>query len=253
MDKIQQQPNEGEIKKVEGNPAEQTEVKTEQTEVKTRIAEPVKPETKTTENPTVETTEALKTKEVKTSTSVEPAKEMTAEQFELYNETLRRVSKTAKSGLQTRYNAFEDAEVKAAVKAKVLAGEKPDVKSIATSVIERHAPKAKAQTEQPNQATTASNEVVELRAELALIKAGIRHDRLEAAKKLFIAEGADPAKAAEFAEKYPEWKNQAGGGVSFSKAQPVNGKTAPANDAPPVMNDFERKVYAARKARGLPV
>lgn len=235
--------NEGEITKVDGV------VNTEQDATKTpATTEPPKTEpvkTATVDNPAAENTDAPKPKEETTPTPVEPAKEMTAEQFEQYNETLRRVSKTAKTGLQARYNAFEDADVKAAVKETILAGESPDVKNIATDIITRLTPKEKVQTE-------TTDEVVELRAELALVKAGIVPERLDAAKKLFIAEGGDPAKAAEFTEKYPEWKAQAKG-VTFTKAQPVNGKTAPAGETPPVMNDFEKKVYAARKARGLPV
>lgn len=185
--------------------------------------------------------------------SEEPAREMNAEQFEKYNETLRRVSKTAKAGLETRYNAFEDAEVKAAVKKAVMAGETPDIKAIAASVIEKRtqppAPTPAAVTE-TIESTDASNELKSLKVENALLKAGIKSDRLEAATKLFIAEGADPSTAAEWVKKYPEWGNQEGG-ITFTQAPPVAGKTAPTpNDQPP-LNDFDKKVKAARIARGL--
>lgn len=185
--------------------------------------------------------------------SEEPAREMNAEQFEKYNETLRRVSKTAKAGLETRYNAFEDAEVKAAVKKAVMAGETPDIQAIAASVIEKRtqppAPAPAAATE-TIESTDTSNELLNLKVENALLKTGIKSDRLEAATKLFIAEGADPSTAAEWVKKYPEWGNQEGG-ITFTQAPPVAGKTAPTPNTPPTLNDFEKKVAAARKARGL--
>jgi hypothetical protein len=247
MDKIQQ-PKEGE-NKVEG--ATPVQVATNPP------AESQKPETKPAADPTAKPTETEKPREEAPAT-VEPAKEMTAKQFEMYNETLRRVSKTAKTGLQTRYNAFEDTEVKASVRQQVLAGETPDIKGIAAAVVTRLTPKADPAPEskpKENQRTKADNkEVVELRAELALVKAGIVPERLEAAKRLFIAEGGDPAKVDDFVKQYPEWQaqQQAAGGVVFTKAPPVNGRTAPPGVNPPVMNDFEKRVYEARKARGLP-
>lgn len=189
--------------------------------------------------------------------SEEPAKEMTAEQFDKYNETLRRVSKTAKAGIETRYNAFEDAEVKATVKKAVMAGETLDIQAIANSVIERHTKPTEPPTPAPETETieskptdTSNDEVLSLRVENALLKAGVKADRLAAATKLFIAEGADPSTATEWIKKYPEWGNE-GGGVTFTQAPPVAGKTAPTpNDQPP-LTDFEKKVKAARKARGL--
>lgn len=211
------------------------------------------------ENPTNTSTEQNGTSEGTTPTheeqpSEEPAREMTAEQFDKYNETLRRVSKTAKAGLEIRYNAFEDNEVKAAVKKAVMAGETPDIKAIAASVIERHTqpavPAADAKTETIESTDTSNNELLSLKVENALLKAGIKADRLEAATKLFIAEGADPANAAEWVKKYPEWGNQEGS-VTFTQAPPVAGKTAPTPNPQPVLNDFEKKVQAARKARGL--
>jgi hypothetical protein len=217
-------------------------------------AEPPKPETKPTDNPAAEATDAKQPKEDKTTATAEPAKEMTAEQFELYNETLRRVSKTAKTDLQTRYNAFEDAEVRTLVKMQILADEKPNIKDIAAGVVIRLTPKAEPQTEAKPKATKKAkeaDEVVVLKAELALVKAGIVPERLEAAKKLFIAEGGDPEKATEFVAKYPEWKAGATTGVTFTKAPPVAGKTAPNPTNQHVLNDFERKVAAARKKAGL--
>lgn len=101
--------------------------------------------------------------------------------------------------------------------------------------------------EKPNQ----SDEVMGLKAELALIKAGIIPERLEAAKKLFLAEGGDETKAAEFVEKYPEWKSGAGTGISLHKAPPVTSKTAPNPLNAPVLNDFEKRVAAMRKKVGL--
>lgn len=237
-----QLPNEGEIKDKDIVPAEPGGT--------TPPAEP--PASTPAADPAAKHTETEKPKEA-TPATAEPAKEMTAEQFELYNETLRRVSKTAKTGLQARYNAFEDAEVKASVKQQIMAGETLDIKGIASNVVAKLTPKA--DPAPANKTKTNNNEVAELRAELALVKAGIVPERLEAAKKLFISEGGDPAKVADFVKQYPEWQaqQQAAGGVSFSKAQPVNGKTAPPSNTPPVMNDFEKRVYEARKARGLPV
>ena len=52
-----------------------------------------------------------------------------------------------------------------------------------------------------------------LKAELALLKAGILTERIDAAKKLFIAEGGDLSKVAEFAAKYPEWQTAQEGRV----------------------------------------
>lgn len=183
----------------------------------------------------------------------EPAKEMTPAQFEQYNETLRRVSKTAKAGLPDRYNAFEDAEVRAAVKQQVMEGKTPDIKALAAEVIaKRTAPAPEPQTEtKPQEQPKNDNEVLSLRAENALLKAGILPERVDAATKLFIAEGGDLDKIADFVAKYPEWRKTEGGGVVFTKASPVAGKTAPTPAGQPVLNDFEKKVAAARKARGL--
>lgn len=202
----------------------------------------------TTENPAVETTETHKAKEGKEEKS-EPAREMTAQQFEQYNETLRRVSKTARSGLNTRYNAFEDAEVKALVKQQVMAGGTPNINDLAASVVARLSPQPESQSEN-NKPQEPAAEVLSLKAENALLKAGISLDRIDAATKLFIVEGGDLTKVADFVAKYPEWHKQETG-VEFSKAPPVVGKTAPNPTNLPVLNDFEKKVAAARKARGL--
>lgn len=244
------QTNEGEIKVVENAPVAEPAPVVEPAPVAT-TTEPEK-----TENPTVKKTDTAKPTE-ETPAPAEPAKEMSADQFELYNETLRRVSKTAKTDLQGRYNAFEDTEVKALVKQQIMAGEKPSIKDIAAGIVTRLTPKAEPKPEQKAEPQTTktdnADEVASLKAELALLKAGIVPERIEAAKKLFLAENGDPDKVAEFVEKYPEWKaGQANNGVTFTKAQPVNGKTAPNPSNQPVMNDFEKKVYEARKARGLP-
>lgn len=181
------------------------------------------------------------------------AREMNTEQFGKYNETLRLLSRSATAGLKTRYNAFEDAEVKALIKKQVMAGETPDIKSITASVVERHAPTPAPTTEAAateTVSTDTSNELLSLKVENALLKAGIKADRLGAATKLFIAEGADPSKAAEWVKKYPEWGNTESG-VTFTQAPPVAGKTAPTPNPQPTLTDFERRVQAARKARGL--
>lgn len=195
-----------------------------------------------TGNPAVENMDA--------GQSQEPAREMSAQQFDLYNETLRRVSKTAKAGLPNRYNAFEDAEVKALVKQQVMGGNTPNVKELAASVVARLTPKQESPHPDETQAKKDDGEVLSLKAELALLKAGITSERIDAAKKLFIAEGGDLSKAAEFAAKYPEWQKQEQG-VVFTKAAPLAGKTAPTPDSQPVLNDFERAVVAARKKAGL--
>lgn len=202
-------------------------------------------------DPAAKSTETVPPTE-ETPATDEPAKEMTAQQFDLYNETLRRVSKTAKTGLQARYNAFEDAEVKASVKQQIMAGEKPDIKGIASAVVTRLTPKAEPVPETKPTPTKETDTVVELRAELALVKAGIVPEKLEAAKKLFIAEGGDPAKVDDFVKQFPEWQaqQQAAGGVTIYKAPPVNGKTAHPNTQQPVLTDYEKKVAAFRKSRG---
>lgn len=194
------------------------------------------------EHPAAEKTETEKEEE----TTAEPAREMTAAQFDLYNETLRRVSKTAKAGIPGRYNAFEDTEVRAAVKQQVMAGETPDVKEIAAGVIARLTSSPTPTTEQEESDT----EVISLKAENALLKAGITPERIDAAKRLFLAEGGDLSKVTEFVAKYPEWQKREDG-VVFSKAPPVGGKTAASHASPPVLNDFEKRVAEARKKAGL--
>lgn len=244
MDGQVQQPNEGEVKnpgevKAEAQPAEQPE---------------------TVENPATENKtdgEAQGKEEPKAEPKKEePAREMTAEQFDLYNETLRRISKTAKASLPDRYNAFEDTEVKTLVKQKVMQGETPSVKELAASVVTRltkkEEPTAQPSTETPKAQTNPADEVLNLKAENALLKAGITTERIDAAKKLFIAEGADFAKVNEFVAKYPEWKAQEGAQVVFTKAPPLADKTVATPGGRPVLNDFEKAVAAARKKAGLP-
>ena len=85
-----------------------------------------------------------------------------------------------------------------------------------------------------------------------MLKAGITTERIDAAKKLFIAEGADFAKVNEFVAKYPEWKAQEGAQVVFTKAPPLADKTVATPGGQPVLNDFEKAVAAARKKAGLP-
>lgn len=242
---IIQKPANGEIKADGATPAQATV---------TPPAEPPKPETKPTGNPADETKQA-KQPEDGDAKNPDPAAEMTAEQFEAYNAALRKVSKTVGAELNIRYNAFEDAAAKADAKRRILAGETPDVKAIAADAAARLAPESAPPTEtepkpKPDKAKE-TDEVAALKAELALIKAGIVPERLEAAKKLFLAEGGDPAKAADFAANYPEWKAGATAGVAFVKSPPVGGKTAPNPISQPTLNDFERKVAAARKRAGL--
>lgn len=205
-----------------------------------------------TENPTVDNTDTAQ--QGKTDETPESPKEMTAQQFEQYNEALRGISKTAKRGLPDRYNAFEDAEIKATVKATVMKGETPNVKELAASVVSRlthkeETPEPPPSTDETKTQDTAS-ELIELKAENALLKAGISTERIEAAKKLFIAEGANFDKVAEFVAQYPEW-GASSGRVVLGKAQPLADKTAPTPGNPPVLNDFERKVKEARKKAGL--
>lgn len=231
---VQQQNPEGEIKQGEA----------------TATTEPQATPT-ATENPAVEATDTAQ--QGKEETAKEPAREMTAEQFDLYNETLRRVSKTAKASLPDRYNAFEDTEVKTLVKQKVMQGEKPSIKEIAASVVTRLTHKEEAtppSTETSKATPELTDEVLSLKAENALLKAGISTDRIDAAKKLFIAEGANFDKIGDFVAQYPEW-GASSGRMVLGKAQPLADRTAPTPGNPPVLNDFERKVAAARKARGL--
>lgn len=205
-----------------------------------------------TENPTVESTDKAQQGNAEEANK-DPAREMTAEQFDAYNETLRRVSKTAKASLPERYNAFEDAEIKAQVKQLVMQGETPNVKEIAASVVTRltHKEEPTPTPSSEKQATeSTATELIELKAENALLKAGISTERIDAAKKLFIAEGASFDKIADFVAKYPEWHATQERGVVFSKAQPLADKTAPNPGGQPVLNDFEARVQAMRKSRG---
>lgn len=205
-----------------------------------------------TENPTVDNTDTAQ--QGKEETAQEPAREMTAEQFGLYNETLRRISKTAKASLPDRYNAFEDTEIKTTVKQQVMQGEKPNVKELAASVVTRLTHKEETtpppSTETQEATPEPTDEVLSLKAENALLKAGISTERIEAAKKLFIAEGAHFDRVDEFVAAYPEW-GASSGRVVLGKAQPLADKTAPTPGNPPVLNDFERKVKEARKKAGL--
>lgn len=206
---------------------------------------------KTTENPSVEPTNTAQ--QGKTNEAQEPTREMTAQQFEQYNEALRSISKTAKRGLPDRYNAFEDAEVKAAVKATVTNGETPDIKELAASVVTRLTRKEENIEPSPstdNKEAQDTANVIELKAENALLRAGIQPERIEAAKKLFIAEGAHFDTVSDFVAQYPEW-GASSGRVVLGKAQPLADKTAPTPNNPPVLNDFERKVREARKKAGL--
>ncbi len=206
----------------------------------------------TTDNPAVETTDTAQQGEEEPAK--EPAREMTAEQFDTYNETLRRVSKTAKASLPDRYNAFEDAEIKALVKQQVMQGEKPNVKELAASVVTRLTHKDEPPTPSPSSETQAktetADEVTSLKVENALLKAGINAERIEAATKLFMAEGASIDKVADFVAKYPEWQASQEGRIAFGKTPPLAGKTAPTPESPPVLNDFEKRVAEIRKQRG---
>ena len=229
------------------------QVQTTEGEIKEEVAAQPTAAAEATENPAAAT--ETKTAEQQTDAQQpEPAKEMTPEQFEQYNETLRRVSKTAKAGLPDRYNAFEDAEVRATVKQQVMEGKTPDIKALAAEVIaKRTAPAPEPQTEtKPQEQQKNDSEVLSLKAENALLKAGILPERVDAATKLFIAEGGDLAKVDEFVAKYPEWKAQEGARVVFSKAPPLADKTVATPSSQPVLNDFERAVAAARKKAGLP-
>lgn len=256
MDGQVQQPNEGEVK----NPGEEVKVET-QPNTEAKPTEQLKTvENPATENKTDEEAQGKEEPKAEPKTDdpkgkEEPAREMTAEQFELYNETLRRISKTAKASLPDRYNAFEDTEVKTLVKQKVMQGETPSVKELAAGVVTRLTKKeepAQLSTETPKAQTNPADEVLNLKAENALLKAGITTERIDAAKKLFIAEGADFAKVNEFVAKYPEWKAQEGAQVVFSKAPPLADKTVATPGGQPVLNDFEKAVAAARKKAGLP-
>lgn len=230
MDEQVQTSDEGEIDMVEA-----------QTESQSDAQQP-----ETTEHPAVEKTDAQKQSEDKAE---EPTREMNARQFELYNETLRRISKTAGASLQNRYNAFEDGEVKTLVKHRILQGETPSIKDIAASVVTRFSEQEPLRTEEQAK-QEVENEVLSLKTENALLKAGITAERIDAAKKLFIAEGAHFDKVAEFVAQYPEWQTQEGR-VVYGKAQPLVGRTAPTLDSRPMLNDFEKAVAAARKQRGL--
>ena len=90
MDGIVQNP-EGEVKEQQGA-AQQPESQP------SKEATPPAPAA----NPTAEGTTATTENKDGNPQQDEPAKEMTAAQFEQYNETLRRVSKTAKAGLPGR-------------------------------------------------------------------------------------------------------------------------------------------------------
>lgn len=201
----------------------------------------------TADNPTATT----ETAETETDTIGEEHRGMTAEQFKLYNETLRSIAAVSGS------NAFENAEIKTLVKQQVISGATPDPKVIAASLTANRQDQSTATAEPNTEQTTqtpkdgAVGELKAIKAELALMKAGIAPERLDAAKTLFLAEGGDLSQVSDFVAKYPEWKSGANNGVTFTQAAPVDGRTAPTPNGQPVMNDFERKVHELRKARGL--
>lgn len=236
------------------NPMDEQEVQKpnpgEQTNGGAQAAQEPQTPPNTTDDPTVKTTDTAQ--QGKEETAQEPAKEMTAEQYDLYNETLRRLSKTARASLPNRYNAFEDTEVRTLVYKQVMQGEKPNIKELAASVVTRLTPKEEPTppSTETTKATAEADEVQNLKAEIALLKAGILPERIEAAKTLFIAEGGNLDKVTEFVAKYPEWGAQSGS-VVLGKAQPLADKTAPTPGNPPVQNEFERKVKEARKKAGL--
>lgn len=61
------------------------------------------------------------------------------------------------------------------------------------------------------QQNNASDELLEMKVELALVRAGVREDRLEAAKKLFMADIhsiEDLSKLKDLVQQYPEWLKQ---------------------------------------------
>lgn len=60
-------------------------------------------------------------------------------------------------------------------------------------------------------ATNTTKELLEMKVELALVRAGVREDRLEAAKKLFMADIhsiEDLSKLKDLVQQYPEWLKQ---------------------------------------------
>lgn len=253
-DEVQKEKNEGVLE--QNQAAAQNQAQSEEEKSKSKV-EQQSVENDNTENPAVEATNEGKQE----GTPDEPAKEMNGEQFELYNATLRLVSKTASVGLtEKRYNAFEDNEVKRLVKQQVMQGSVPNVQELAASVVERlstnsNVTEKKAELNSVEESETTKktkkdDEILFLKAENSLLKAGIRAERIEAAKKLFVAEGADFDKVADFVKKYPEWGAQESR-VVFSKADPLADRTAPNHAGQPVLNDFERRVKEIRKKAGL--
>ena len=91
-------------------------------------------------DPAAENTDAEKEEEGKEEEVAEPAREMTAEQYDEYNEALRRVSKTVHAALSEPYNAFVDADVKAIVKQAVMEGKKPDIAEITAGIVSKRTP-----------------------------------------------------------------------------------------------------------------
>ena len=175
---------------------------------------------------------------------------MTKEQVRTYNDTLRQISKSVNAETKSGYNAFADKEVQQEVKRAVLAGETPKTEDLTkTAVAKFPSPKQAA----PAPESKASNEVAALRAENALIKAGVRLDRIESATKLFIAEGASVDKVADFVARFPEWSQAQAADTKpvVGKAPPVNTPTAPSNTKTPPLNEFQKKVLEIRRARGL--
>lgn len=70
-------------------------------------------------------------------------------------------------------------------------------------------------TDAPNptnsEQNNTSNELLEMKVELALVRAGVREDRLDAAKKLFMADIhsiEDLSKLKDLVQQYPEWLKQ---------------------------------------------
>ena len=244
-----QKPNEGEQITTPSAAQPESQPQAEQPQAE---AQQQTPPPDATEDPAAAQTDT--TKQGEEEPAKEPAREMTAEQYENYNATLRRVSKIAKASLPDRYNAFEDAEIKAIVKQQVMQGETPNIKELAASVVTRLTHKDEPPTPPPSSETqaktTTTDEVTSLKVENALLKAGINAERIEAATKLFMAEGASIDKVADFVAKYPEWQASQEGRITFGKTPPLAGKTAPTPESPPVLNDFEKKVAEFRKKRG---
>jgi len=170
-----------------------------------------------TETKTVETAEAVATPaEVKADT---PAAEANAKEDEAKAETEEVKTEAAEETAEVKAEATEEkAEAKAeTAEEKALRELIGEDKPAETNATETEANATEAQTEaETAPAIDINDQLTETQLELALVKAGVREDRLLLAKRLFLPELKAGKSIDEIVvEVPPEWVGKTGGAKGF--------------------------------------